>query len=201
MALLLIGAALALPALAQLGQFVPPPREVVKASAVWTGGGKARPGDAAALAVVLDIAPHYHINPAGEPPEPNLIPTALTITQSPAGLKIGAIQVPEAGRVDVRFGGTPRKIEAYQGRVVFYVPVTVAADAALGPREVKLRLRYQACNETNCLFPVNLDLTTAMDVTRAASTPSADEVELFRGYRRDTSALAAPVSLDFFGWR
>lgn len=191
----------ALPALGQLEKLAAPRKTgVVEIKTLATGGGKARPGDDAALAVVLDIEPPFHINPSGEPPEPNLISTSLTVVESPAGLTVGEPRFPESRAVEVRFGGTPRKIQALAGRVIVYVPIKVAADATLGARTVKLKLNYQACNETNCLFPVKVEIPVTIGITREASSPSAEEVEIFRGFRQAASPPPQEVRLDFFGW-
>ncbi len=190
-----------LPARGQLEDFATPQKkEVVQVKTYVTSNGKVRPGDDAVIAVVLDIDPPFHINPAGEPPEPNLIPTTLSVLEAPSGLTLGTSQFPEAQSVEVRFGGTPRNIQALAGHVKIYVPVKVSPDITLGEHRVKLKLNYQACNETNCLFPVKQEISVAIDVAREASTASADEVEIFRGFHQATGAQPQEVKLDFFGW-
>ena len=58
------------------------------------------------------------------------------------------------------------EIAVFSGDVDIHVPVEVAPDTAPGPREANAFIRYQACTDTNCLFPVTHTVRVALDVDR-----------------------------------
>jgi len=181
------------------------------------------PGDQAALAVVLDILPPYHVNPGASqiPPEFDyLIPTSLEVTESPSWLQVGPVQHPAAQLVQVNYTGEPSALNAYAGKTVLYVPVIAGDDADPGrPAELALSLEYQACDEEQCLLPETRQWTVELAVVEKGQGQVADTGDLFASF--DASAFAAmrrgEVPLpslpgiggngeeafvnDFFGWK
>ena len=142
-------------------------------------------GAQVALAVVFDIQPHFHIYPTVLHDKTNFTPTltAVSIGQLPPGIHIGEMQFPPPVRVPVKYTNPPSTIEAYQGRVVFYLPVVIDEKAPLGHVEFKLSVTYGACNETSCLMPVfNMEVPVSLDIVEKAGHVAGGPTRtLFRG--------------------
>ncbi len=173
------------------------PRDVVKASVVWSSA-QARPGDQRVLAVVVDIADRFHINPdaaqaqgvAGWSP----YPSSVTIGGEVTGLQIGQPQFPEPHALEVGYFDKPVMI--YERRAVIYVPVIVEATAAPGERAISVAFEYQACDDKVCFPPRTLKLDATLQVTSldAPIGEAADHGDLFAGF--DPAGFAAMVRIE-----
>ena len=65
----------------------------------------------------------------------------------------------------MRLPGDSRDLVVYDGTFAISLPVKAAGDAAAG-ETVTLRgtLRYQACDDRHCLFPVTLPVTIVVTI-------------------------------------
>jgi len=148
---------------------------------------QAHVGSPAVVAVAIDIAETYHINPdpARSGPDwfPAQYPTTLRVIDPPAGLRVGEVQFPEPHAYAVEYAD--QEIDVYDGRVVLYVPVLLDPEIAVGPLELKLELEYQACDPQVCLIPDIIAMIAAIEVVSVA-TPiaEADEAtqDIFAGF-------------------
>ncbi|MCX5661648.1 MAG: thioredoxin family protein [Planctomycetota bacterium] len=157
-----------------------------------------RPGDDLPVAVVFDHDPHWHIHPNAPvfPPEmgntEGFIKAELEVAAKPGdALRANGafLQWPAPTPIEVRFTGKPVKYGVFSGRVVVYLPVTVAADAKPGEAELTLLATYQACDERSCLAPVFQEPITlkvrVLAAGEAAATGPAEDVVLFAGFPAD----------------
>jgi len=154
----------------------------VKVATAWSHDAVA-PGQTVALAVVFDIDEHWHVNaPAALlPPALNfLIPTTVGLPDPPPGVTVGDAQFPAPHTVTVSYTGQPESLPVYEGRTIVHVPVTVAPDAAAGELALVVRVRYQTCDDKQCLRPTNLTLPVTLKVS--ASGGAATYAELFAGF-------------------
>ena len=182
----------------------------------------ARPGDQRVLAVVVDMAPKFHINPdeAQARGVGDWVPYASALTVQPAeGLALGPVQWPRPHEIRVEYAAEP--ILVYEGRAVVFVPVTVATDAAPGTRTLQLSFEYQVCDDKVCYPPTTAEFTAALEVVpmdAAAEAKPQASAEVFRGFdlagfggAGSETATAAPVvdaaaprdarlAFDLFGW-
>jgi thiol:disulfide interchange protein DsbD len=180
-----------------------------------------RPGDRIPVAIVLDIAPEWHVwtseaqakaLPAGMVAFDAAIFTEVTLTgASPAGSAsaFAAVQWPKPHGVTLDQGDGPQTFAVYEGKAVAYVPVAVDASAS-GRVELSFDVTVQACTDT-CLAPSTIPVKLALDV-RADAPESAADPATFGGF--DPSALgagavpgegtpaarAAPIRVPLFGW-
>lgn len=154
---------------------IPSGREVVSPTAYVSLEPVAR-GAAFQLAVLLKIRPGFHIN-ARKPSQEYLIPTDLRVNL-PAGFKsTGEIAYPKGELKTFSFSKTP--LNVYQDKVVLRLPVTAQSDAPLGPQQIPLKLRYQACSNEVCLPPVTLDVDAQFTVVPTAANSRPAHPELF----------------------
>jgi thiol:disulfide interchange protein DsbD len=129
---------------------------------------KAPPGSTIPLKLTASIKSGWHIysmtTPKGGP-----LATAVTLAGSEAVDSADAYQPRPERRFDKAFG---IDVEAFENEAVFWLPVTLKRDAAPGETELAARLRYQVCDDKQCL---NKKKTLAVKVSvdpRAPAQPS-----------------------------
>lgn len=186
-ALVLIAWVSANPAAAQVSGFgfgsTPAP---VTAEAVVLAE-QAHVGSPTAVAVVIDIAETYHINPdpARSGPDwfPAQYPTTLRVIDPPSGVRVGEVQFPEPHAYAVEYAD--QEIDVFDGRVVLYVPVLLDPEIEVGTLSLQLELEYQACDPQVCLIPDIIAMTAAIEVvpvgTAIPETSDATQ-EIFAGF-------------------
>ena len=103
----------------------------------------------------LKIAAGWHINanPAGQD---NLIPTTVTVDAT-APVEIVDIAYPKGRTVRFEFSNDPLNI--YEKSLTIPLRLKHKPDVTPGQKvPIVLRLTYQPCNDTECLFPQTLDI-------------------------------------------
>lgn len=102
------------------------------------------------LDVMAEIDDGWHIQ-AHKPTEKYLIATELEL-EVPAGVKIHEVGYPKPD--EASFGFAPgKKFLVYAGKLGLATAIELPADYAAGEVPVKAKLRYQACDDENCLPP------------------------------------------------
>ncbi|HVT19597.1 MAG TPA: thioredoxin family protein [Thermoanaerobaculia bacterium] len=107
-------------------------------------------GATAQLAALVSIDSGWHVN-SNRPTYDYLIPTALELAL-PSGWPKAAVKYPAAKKKSFAFADEP--LSVFDGEVVIAAAVAVPADAAKGLYPIQAQLRYQACNDSQCLPPV-----------------------------------------------
>ena len=159
---------------------------VLEVDTVWSQDA-ARPGDRLVLAVVLGIQAGWHVNAdaaqilASSDFKP--IATTLEVAVGADGLAFGRIHYPEAHELDADYGLGPMHLKVFEGRTVFFVPVTVANVAESGARLVHLELRVQACDDRQCLAPKTIPVQATLAVVGQEIPVELANQELFAGYQ------------------
>ena len=118
----------------------------------------------AALQVSLEEGLHTNSN---KPREPNLIPIELTI-EPPAGITVAEIVYPEPK--DLKQEGASQPLSVFERDFPIGVVLEVSPDVNVGEITVPAVLRYQACDEKQCYFPVRLKTAWTLRVV-GADTP------------------------------
>ena len=152
----------------------PSPRDVVS-PAVYVSAEPAARGVPFQLAVVFKIRPGFHVN-AREKSADYLIATDLR-AEMPADFKAGSVVYPKGQLHTFTFSKNP--LNVYEGTVILLMPVTALASAPVGPRQIPLKLRYQACSTAICLPPVTLDLQASINIAASAAAAKPAHAELF----------------------
>jgi hypothetical protein len=118
-----------------------------------------RPGDRIPVAVILDIAPEWHVwtseaqakaLPAGMVAFDAAIFTEITlqgVSPASAASAPGGIQWPKPHGVTLDQGDGPQAFAVYEGKAIAYVPVVVS-DSASGRVELAFDVTVQACTDT-----------------------------------------------------
>ncbi len=153
-----------------------PEGQTVSISTVLDASG-VKPGGQIRAAVTLAIQEGWHIN-GNKPLDDYLIPTALTFEPS-EGVSVAQIVYPDSK--NVKLGFSDEAVAVYEGRTVIGVALTVAESTGLGPKTVKATLRYQACNDKQCLGPAKLPLEISIPVVAADTAIDPQNAEAFAG--------------------
>ncbi|MGB7925781.1 MAG: protein-disulfide reductase DsbD domain-containing protein [Pyrinomonadaceae bacterium] len=107
---------------------------------------EAEAGGATEAAVKLTITNGYHVN-ANPPSMAYLIPTELSVEPS-EGITAGKPVYPASITKKFAFSDTP--LAVYEGETTIKVPLKIAAGASQGERDVKAKVRVQACDDKAC---------------------------------------------------
>ena len=167
--LVLLLAAFAVPALAQIGAGsapLPEPSTLVRAKVADV---EIKAGGRAEAHVDMDIQRSWHIN--SNPPSPDyMIPTVVQIRPA-FGVTAGHAIYPAAKPLKVEFDDKP--LSVYTGDAVIRVPLTAAASAENGKHTLKGTVRYQACNDDVCTAPTSVPFTVEVTVTGGVAPGTA----------------------------
>ncbi len=143
-----------------------------------------KPGETAVLAVIIDLKPTWHINPDAAQTRPLAdfipVPTALTIVEADPGVIFELPRFPQPHDVAVSF--TKEPLPVFSDRVVVFLPAQVSQNAAPGELKIKLALRYQACDDKQCLFPTTETVETVLRVAVADETTISGYDSLFDAF-------------------
>lgn len=157
---------LATPALAAPSGDSGPAKDILKVSATATGD-PSKAGARIAIAIDLEIKTGWHIN-AHELDDEYMIPTNVELTL-PAGATVGPPTYPPPEMVELAFA-PGEKLKVYQGRVTVKAEATLA-DATPTP-EIKGKVRFQACNDKQCLPPADAPFDVAFSAKSAEAAPA-----------------------------
>ncbi len=112
-------------------------------------------GKPSAVALHFRIVEGMHIN-SHAPSDEFLIPTVFTIPDSD-GVKLGSASYPNGANITLP-SDPKTKLNVYSGEFIIQAKII----AARGNHLVQGKLRYQACNDTQCLPPKSI--TVPIDV-------------------------------------
>lgn len=136
-------------------------RRPEKASFVLTADRTAYgAGSPARVAALVTIEPGWHVN-SHTPTFDYLIPTELDLLL-PESWPAETVQYPKAEMQTFAFADQP--LAVYDGSVVIVGRLEVPAGTAQGPIPIRARLRYQACNDSQCLPPVTTEAELQLKV-------------------------------------
>jgi thiol:disulfide interchange protein DsbD len=134
----------------------------------WTlaaDNAKAPPGGKVITRLTAKAEPGWHLYSLSTPPG-GPIPTTLTIAANPSVAGFQIWQPKPARRFDPNF---QLDVETFENETVFVAPVEISKDAPAGPLEITAQVRYQACDEKQCLPPRKK--TASVTVTIDPSAP------------------------------
>ena len=141
---------------------------------------KAQRGRTVEAAVVMDIPSGFHVN-SNRPLEKFLIATQLQI-EAPTGVRVGLVLYPRAVLRNLKF--SKNRVSVYEGRAIMRFNVTVPANFGSGSTELKVRLRYQSCNDDFCFPPQTREVTMPVTVVGANESVKRINGQYFGGGRR-----------------
>jgi uncharacterized protein YyaL (SSP411 family) len=132
-------------------------------------------GGTCRIVVFLEIAEGWHINTNPAQPE-NLIPTKFTI-ESKAGTELRDVQYPAGRKLEV--DGIDEPLIVYEQRAAIRGMLVAPQAAETAADEIELRIRYQPCDDRQCLAPRTLKLTGRVPLARRGEPVKAINQNLF----------------------
>lgn len=135
---------------------------------------KAQRGRTVQGAIVMDIPSGYHVN-ANRPLGKYAIPTTLKI-EAPQGVTVGPVSYPRAIVRKLKASNN-ESLAVYENKVIFRFRVTVPANYPGNEVALKVRMRYQSCNDEVCFPPKNQDVDLGIGVVGAT-----DRVQKVNGW-------------------
>jgi thiol:disulfide interchange protein DsbD len=165
---------------------------------------RARPGDPAVLAVVIDIKDGIHINSDESQVQPfedfKPYPTKVLVVAATEGVTIETARYPKAIPIKVDYASGA--LMSFEGRTIIYLPMKLDEQIKPGIIELELKVEYQACSDTYCLFPQKKRLRETLSVVEPGATISKINTELFANFFAGAMAASAgEVRFDLFGWQ
>jgi thiol:disulfide interchange protein DsbD len=127
-----------------------------------------QPGRTYPAAVIIDMAPEWHINTA-TPYQDWLIPLELSFDTVP-GLLPGNIVYPAGG--DAFLAGETMSV--LDGRVIIFYQITVTENAATDDILLPVRVTYQPCNDRECRPPKTAETDLFITVGDEGEPVAAD---------------------------
>ncbi len=118
------------------------------------------PGTTARLAARVEIEDHWHVN-SNTPTYDWLIPTELSL-EVPVEASAAAFTYPPHEMIKFEFTDEP--IAVYEGTVTILAELEIGPEVEAGTYEISGGLRYQACDDRQCLPPVTTAATTTLTV-------------------------------------
>jgi thiol:disulfide interchange protein DsbD len=118
-------------------------------------------GDTFSVELTAHIEPGWHLYSL-TPIENGPRPTRITVVAGQGFELAGKIKAPDPTTAkDPNFGV---ETEFYEDAVTFTVPVRVMPDAAPGKAAATVQVRYQTCNDKECLPPEVVKLAAAVEI-------------------------------------
>ena len=122
---------------------------------------KIKPGSTAKIAFLFNLERNWHIN-SNRPLDEFLVPTILTLDQMDA-IEVEKIIYPEPKLVRLSFSEEP--LSVFEGEFLVGVEVKIKETEQPGITvELPFSLRYQACDDKQCLPPKTLKISYKIDI-------------------------------------
>jgi hypothetical protein len=116
-------------------------------------------GAAAEVKLKLQLKPGFHVN-SDKPADDYLIPLKLTWAKEPLQAEQIAYPKPQMEKYDF----SPAPLSVFSGSFEIVTHFKAPASAAPGQALMNGKLRYQACNNKECLPPRNIDVIVSVYV-------------------------------------
>ena len=122
---------------------------------------KAKIGSAVEIKLPLVLRTGFHVN-SNTPSDPYLIPLRLTWDAGPVGSTAITFPTPTMEK----YAFSPIPLSVFSGTFEITTKFKVAPTAQPGPTAINGKLRYQACNDRECLMPRTMNVALQVDLVR-----------------------------------
>jgi hypothetical protein len=115
-------------------------------------------GEEFSAKVAVQVKSGFHVN-SNAPDDEYLIPLKLTWT---GPLQVENVEFPKAEKIKSTFSEKP--LAVYTGAFEINTRFKVPSNAPDGPNMAAGKLRYQACNDRECLRPQTVDVNLSLEI-------------------------------------
>ena len=151
------------------------PEDILKAE-IFLSRSKVLPGQILKIAVLAKIKRKWHIH-ANKVADEFLVPTSLTVEPG-EGLEVEEIVFPKAKLGRYEYAETP--LEVFDGEILIGAQLRAAPDLSPGPRRLKVKLRFQGCDDRGCLPPATIELPADVEAVSSGSPAAEDHPDIFK---------------------
>lgn len=123
------------------------------------GKARVKRGQQFTETVKVAVKPGFHVN-SNAPDDEYLIPLKLTWARGPLQAEDVIYPKPEK----IRSAFSPKPVLVFTGNFDIVTKFKVASNSETGPNMAAGKLRYQACNDRECLRPQTVDVNLSLDV-------------------------------------
>lgn len=116
-------------------------------------------GGSTEIKLKLELRPGFHVN-SDKPSDDYLIPLKLTWAKDPLQAEQVVYPKPQMEKYD--FSLTP--LSVFSGTFEIVTHFKAPPTASPGPAMMNGKLRYQACNNKECLAPKNVEVAISVDI-------------------------------------
>jgi thiol:disulfide interchange protein len=124
----------------------------------------AKPGAKVTAKLTAKVDEGWHLYSISTPPPP--IPTTIKLAENPVFTVARVLQGKPIRKHDPNFDADT---ETFEGEAVFYLDLSVKAQAPGGPVQITAQPRYQVCSATSCIPPKTKDVAAQFTVDPAAA--------------------------------
>jgi thiol:disulfide interchange protein len=148
------------------------------------------PGGTILARLTATLEPGWHLY-APTTPKGGPIPTTLALASTPAIAAVRIYEPQPERRFDPNF---QLDTETFAKEAVFLVAIELSRDAPAGPLDLTAQVRYQSCNDKECLPPKRKTASASIAVDAAAPVPA---ILIPAGYDEIPQAGAHPAPVSF----
>lgn len=143
----------------------------------------------------VKIDEHWHLYSLTTPPPPK--PTKVQATEGGAVEVVKVDQPAPVRKMDVNFGS---ETETFEGSIELTVTLKALKDIAAGASDVMVEVRYQACDDKQCLPPRKKQVGYVADFGFKASAPPATSSAPVNAAPLNGAPAKQPQTLGEFLW-
>lgn len=157
-----------------------PPKDHVRPQ-VFLSVDRLPAGGTCRVAVMLDVESGWHINTNPARPE-FVVPTTIKF-KSEHGTKLAGIEYPTGKDLLIEGADIPQSV--YEGQVLLFGTLTIPEGAARETEELTVEIKFQACNERQCLAPKTKKLIGKVPVAAPGETVKTVNEKVFEKDEKD----------------
>ena len=125
---------------------------------------KVQPGSQFEIAAVVEIAKGWHVN--ANPAKEGFIATQVSLPEVPH-LTFGEVVYPAGDMLKL---GSIGEAPVYHDTITIGIQADLSQTAPVGLSTLDFQLRYQACNDEQCLLPETLDFSVPIEIVGIEGT-------------------------------
>lgn len=144
---------------------------------IYLAANRLRAGHTQRFAVVIDIENGWHIN-TNVPRPSYVIPTSVTIAGEKKPIKITDMWYPKGHSLPIPGAKVP--LTVYEGQVIFFGDLTLPKELAGQTKEITFSLKYQLCNDRQCLAPKTVKLKGKSPVVESNQAVKKVNADIFK---------------------
>lgn len=127
------------------------------------------------ILIRLKVQEGWHVN--SNPTRPKGLPATEVLFKGKLGTKLTDVRYPPGHLISLQ--GFEEKVSVYDGQVDIFGKLVVPVEAAGQVEDMEIVIRYQACDDRECLIPTSIKLNGRLPVAAPGEAVRAVNEKLF----------------------